>query len=94
MNMTQATGPGGIPVASSASSGIIFTGNQYIEDGDEVSVIHSYAMAALLIFFAPTLILHPLSGARLWWITDTVFIIVAVVGFTCGFYDSTYYNRV
>jgi hypothetical protein len=94
MDMTQATGPGGVPAASSISSGITLTGNQYIKDGDELSVTHGYAMAALVLVFTPILILHLLSGARLRWINYTVFILVAVLGLVCGFYDSMTYNRV
>jgi hypothetical protein len=94
MNMTQATGPGGVPLASSTSSGVTLTGQQYIADGDDVSVTHGYVMGALVLLIAPILVLHLFTQARLRWITYTVFVLVALVGFAGGFYDSTYYNRV
>lgn len=94
MDMTQATGQGGVPPASSVSSGVTFNGEKYVQDGDYVSVTHGYIMAASVLIFTPILILHLLSGARLRWLNYTIFVLIALVGLACGFYDSTYYNRV
>ena len=92
--MTQATGPGGVPAASFASSGVTLEGKQIIKDGDNLSLTHGYAMLALVIVFAPILALHMLTGARLRWINYTAFTLVALVGLVCGFYHSMTYNRV
>lgn len=94
MNMTQATGPGGVPAASLASSGVALEGEQLIRDGDNLSLTHGYAMAALVVVFTPILALHLLLGARLRWMNYTAFTLVALVGLVCGFYDSMTYNRV
>lgn len=94
MNMTQATGPGGVPTASLITSGVALEGKQLIKDGDNLSLTHGYAMAALVLVFTPILALHLLTGARLRWMNYTLFTLVAVVGLVCGFYDSMSYNRV
>jgi hypothetical protein len=94
VDMTQATSQGGVPAASSVSSGVTFNGKKYVQDGDYVSVTHGYVMAAFVLIFTPFLIVHLLSGARLRWLNYTIFTLVGVVGLACGFYDSTYYNRV
>jgi hypothetical protein len=55
MDMIQATGMGGVPVAVSSMSGVTLIGNQFIEDGDDASITHGYSMAALLLVFTALL---------------------------------------
>jgi hypothetical protein len=94
LDMIQATGLGGVPVAVSSMSGVTLTGNQFIEDGDDASITHGYSVAALLLFFTPLLMLHLISGVRLRWLNYLIFIIVLLIRLAAGFFDSTYYNRV
>lgn len=94
MDMVQATGPGGLPNATNAMSGVTLVGDQYIQDGDYVAQIHGWTMPALAILFTPLLLLHLLSGVRLRCINYTVFIIVLITGLLTAFWDSVNYNRV
>jgi len=55
MDMIQATGLGGVPVAVSSMSGVTLIGNQFIEDGDDASITHGYSMAALQLVFTALL---------------------------------------
>jgi hypothetical protein len=90
LDMIQATGLGGVPVAVSSMLGVTLTGNQFIEDGDDASITHGYSVAALLLFFTPLLMLHLISGVRLRWLNYLVFIIVLLIGLAAGFFDSTF----
>ena len=78
MDMIQATGLGGVPVAVSSISGVTLIGNQFIEDDDDddASITHGYSMAALLLVFTPVLVPHLISEVQLRWLNYLVFIIV------------------
>jgi hypothetical protein len=76
VDMVQATGLGGVPVAVSSMSGVTLIGNRFIEDGDDASITHGYSMAALLLVFTPVLVPHLISEVRLRWLNYLVFIIV------------------
>lgn len=94
MNMIQATGIAGVPDSTTQMSGAELVGHQSINDGDYVALTHGYAMAALVLVFAPFLMLHLLSNIRLISVTYVVFASMVVLGNVSGIWDSLNYNWV
>ncbi len=95
MDMVQATGPGGVPVASTTTSGAALAGG-IINDGDKASIIHGVLMAfcALILIPLDVIIVGLFRWTRVHMFSSGLLLFLILTGLGLGIYVSTEYNRV
>lgn len=95
MNMVQATGAGGVPLASNITSGATLLGS-LVKDGDKASRAHGFLMAlvALVIIPLDAIIIGLFKWPMLHVFTGSFVLFLVLTAMGLGIYVSTEYNRV
>lgn len=95
MDMVQATGPAGVPVASTDTSGAALAG-AIVTDGDNASFCHGVLMAIVTLILIPldTIIIGLFRWSRVHIFISSVVLLLILGAMGLGIYVSTEYIRV
>jgi hypothetical protein len=95
MNMAQATGPSGVPLASNITSGAALLGS-LVKDGDKASKAHGLLMALVALVIIPfdVIIIGLFKWPMLHAFTGSLVLFLVLTAMGLGIYVSTEYNRV
>jgi hypothetical protein len=95
MDMVQATGPGGVPVASTTTSGAALAGPR-VNDGDKASTGHGFLMALVALILIPfdAIIIGLFKWPKLHIFTSSLTLFLVLTAMGLGIYVSTEFNRV
>ncbi|ERF76844.1 hypothetical protein EPUS_07634 [Endocarpon pusillum Z07020] len=95
MDLTTATGEGGVPSLSTTESGVVH--GQYPPSGRLTTIVHGVIMAACFVVFFPLgALLTRLPVHHAFWIhviCQCSTILLILVGFTLGIYNSVHNNK-
>ncbi|OBT88244.1 hypothetical protein VE02_02776 [Pseudogymnoascus sp. 03VT05] len=94
MNMVQATGLGGVPLASNITSGATLLGS-LVKDGDKASKAHGFLMALVALVIIPfdVIIIGLFKWPMLHVFTGSLVLFLVLTAMGLGIYVSTEYNR-
>ena len=95
MDMIQATGSGGVPLASNTTSGATLVG-PLVKDGDKASKAHGFLMALIALVVIPfdVIIIEFFKWPKLHIFTSSLVLFLVLTAMGLGIYVSTEYNRV